>query len=147
MILNVFLEILRGHENPSNPNISQLHGGARQKSAGNSNMMAKLLCFTFASSIVCRNLLFPILPFTLLSLPGRTETTDRAAVLRTELIRPNSPHRRTARTDELSAPSDFPISEMPYRIHPTHPNRPTLYRPRPFCYFFLLFCPLKLNHS
>ena len=31
MILNVFLEILQGHENPSNPNISQLHGGARPK--------------------------------------------------------------------------------------------------------------------
>ena len=73
-------------------------------------MMAKLLCFTFASPIVCRNLLFPILPFTLLSLPGRTETTDRAAVLRTELIRPN---RRTARTAEP----------------------PDLYRPRPLCYF------------
>ena len=32
-----FFEILKGHENPSNPNISQLHGGA--PSSGNSNMM------------------------------------------------------------------------------------------------------------
>ena len=61
-------------------------------------------------------------------MPGRTETPDRfAVVLRTELIRPNSPHRRTARTDELSEPLNRPIFRFPKdRTEPVHPNRPTL---------------------
>jgi hypothetical protein len=92
----VLFEICLGREIPSNPNISQLHGGARQKSAGNSTMMAKLLCFTFASSTVCKDLLFVCfffalnpLPFNRTGPPYRAEQSSTAgAVLRCRPERP-----------------------------------------------------------